>query len=147
MDHFDDHFLGESHETISLPFDDDEDSQFFHPEDVSEEDFQAVQPVEESIYTDDPVRVYLREMGAVPLLTREGEVDLARKMERGKLRLQKAVSRLPLVQKVAFDLAESLKKEENDLSTLVDLGDVEEATTAYTKRCAELRAKVMRSYG
>ena len=33
-------------------------------------------PVEESIYTDDPVRVYLREMGAVPLLTREGEVDL-----------------------------------------------------------------------
>ena len=50
-------------------------------------------PVEESIYTDDPVRVYLREMGAVPLLTREGEVDLARRMERGKLRMQKAISR------------------------------------------------------
>ena len=32
--------------------------------------------------TDDPVRVYLREMGAVPLLTRQGEVDLARRMER-----------------------------------------------------------------
>ena len=35
------------------------------------------QPQEESIYTDDPVRVYLREMGVVPLLTREGEVTLA----------------------------------------------------------------------
>ena len=55
--------------------------------------------MEESIYTDDPVRVYLREMGAVPLLTREGEVDLARRMERGKLRMQKAISRSALVQR------------------------------------------------
>ena len=66
--------------------------------------------MEESIYTDDPVRVYLREMGAVPLLTREGEVDLARRMERGKLRMQKAISRSALVQGVVVDLAEQLKK-------------------------------------
>ena len=66
--------------------------------------------MEESIYTDDPVRVYLREMGAVPLLTREGEVDLARRMERGKLRMQKAISRSALVQHVVVDLAEQLKK-------------------------------------
>jgi RNA polymerase primary sigma factor len=140
VDHFDEQFLGETRDTITLPFDDDEDSHFFHPEDVSEEDFQAAQPVEESIYTDDPVRVYLREMGAVPLLTREGEVDLARKMERGKLRLQKAVSRLPLVQQVAAEYAEKIKRGEEELSNLVDLGDVEEATTAHAKRCAELRA-------
>ena len=139
MDHFDDQFLGETHDTITLPFDDDEDSHFFHPEDVSEEDFQATQPVEESIYTDDPVRVYLREMGAVPLLTREGEVDLARKMERGKLRFQKAVSRLPLVQQLSAEYAEKVKKGEEELPSLVDLGDVEEATTAFNKRCAELK--------
>ena len=60
---------------------------------MQDEEFHGAQPVEESIYTDDPVRVYLREMGAVPLLTREGEVDLARRMERGKLRMQKAISR------------------------------------------------------
>ena len=49
---------------------------FFHPEEAQEgEDFHGAAPVEESIYTDDPVRVYLREMGAVPLLTREGEVE------------------------------------------------------------------------
>ena len=67
---------------------------FFHPEEVHDgEDFPAAHAPEESIYTDDPVRVYLREMGAVPLLTREGEVNLARRMERGKLRMQKAISR------------------------------------------------------
>ncbi len=60
--------------------------------------------VEESIYTDDPVRVYLREMGAVPLLTREGEVNLARRMERGKLRMQKAISRSALVQLRAVEI-------------------------------------------
>ena len=52
---------------------------------------------EESVYTDDPVRVYLREMGSVRLLTRQREIELAKKMEHGKLRLRKAVSRSPLV--------------------------------------------------
>ena len=47
--------------------------------------------------TDDPVRIYLREMGAVPLLTREGEVDIAKRIERGHLRVLKALSRSPLV--------------------------------------------------
>ncbi len=71
MDHFEDQFLGESHEPLgAIPFDEDG-AGFFHAEEPSEE-FPAQQPVEESIYTDDPVRVYLREMGAVPLLTREG---------------------------------------------------------------------------
>src|SRR6266852_3525366 len=54
---------------------------------------------EESTSTDDPVRAYLREMGSVSLLTRQAEIDLARHMERGKLRMQKALSRLPLVRR------------------------------------------------
>ena len=75
MDHFEDQFLAEGHEPLGLPFD--EEANFFHPEEVQEgDDFHGQQPVEESIYTDDPVRVYLREMGSVPLLTREGEVAL-----------------------------------------------------------------------
>ena len=85
MDQFEDQFLTDAPDGLAIAFD--EDANFFHPEDVQEEDLHATQVVEESIYTDDPVRVYLREMGAVPLLTREGEVDLARKMERGKLRM------------------------------------------------------------
>ena len=81
---------------------------FFHPEEVHDgEDFAAAHAAEESIYTDDPVRVYLREMGAVPLLTREGEVNLARRMERGKLRMQKAISRSALVQLRAVEICRS----------------------------------------
>src|SRR5437016_4190041 len=47
--------------------------------------------------TNDPVRIYLREMGTVPLLTREGEVDIAKHLERGQLRTLKALSRSPIV--------------------------------------------------
>src|SRR6202140_1418499 len=93
------------------------------------------QPVEESIYTDDPVRVYLREMGAIPLLTREGEVDLARRMERGKLRMQKAISRSALVQLAVVELAEHLRKKPDDLDKMVNIGgDIEEGTPADTKK-------------
>jgi len=102
VDHFEDQFLADNPEALGLSFEDD--AKFFDPEAAHEADFLHPQPVEESIYTDDPVRVYLREMGAVPLLTREGEVDLARRMERGKLRMQKAISRSALVQHVVVEL-------------------------------------------
>jgi len=52
---------------------------FFDAE-ADQEDLYPQPAVEESIYTDDPVQVYLREMSAVPLLTREGELDLARRL-------------------------------------------------------------------
>ena len=47
--------------------------------------------------TNDPVRMYLREMGTVPLLTREGEVEIAKRIERGKLAVIKSISRTPIV--------------------------------------------------
>ncbi|MBI4902917.1 MAG: RNA polymerase sigma factor RpoD [Acidobacteria bacterium] len=138
MDHFDDQFLADAHEPLGIPFD--EEAAFFHPEETAEGDeFQASQQVEESIYTDDPVRVYLREMGAVPLLTREGEVDLARKMERGKLKMQKALSRSARVQMMVLEWCEMLKRTEIDLDSLVDLGDLEEGSSADLKRRAEVR--------
>jgi RNA polymerase primary sigma factor len=138
VDHFEDQFLGEGHEPLGLPFD--EEANFFHPEEVHEgEEFAPAHPVEESIYTDDPVRVYLREMGAVPLLTREGEVNLARRMERGKLRMQKAISRSPLVQMRAVEIADQVKAETEELDAFVDLGgDLEEESAAYAKRRNEV---------
>src|SRR5690349_9649557 len=45
----------------------------------------------------DPVRMYLREMGTVPLLTRDGEVEIARRIERGQYTVFKSLSRAPLV--------------------------------------------------
>ena len=153
VDHFEDQFLGEGHEPLGLPFD--EEGGFFHPEEVHDgEDFAHAHPVEESIYTDDPVRVYLREMGAVPLLTREGEVNLARRMERGKLRMQKAISRSALVQLRAVEIAEQIKHEAEELDTFVDLGDLEDESAAYNKRRNEVkqrpgrdRASCTRSWG
>ena len=45
--------------------------------------------------TNDPVRMYLREMGTVPLLTREGEVEIAKRIERGKMAVIKSISQTP----------------------------------------------------
>jgi RNA polymerase primary sigma factor len=135
VDHFEDQFLTDSHEPLALPFDE-EAAKFF---DAEAEDFHSVQQAEESIYTDDPVRVYLREMGAVPLLTREGEVDLARRMERGKLRMQKAISRSALVQLAVVGLAEQIKRNEEELGNVADLGDVEEGSPADETRQLEVR--------
>jgi RNA polymerase primary sigma factor len=131
VDQFEDQFLAESPEHLGLNFEDE--TKFFDAEAVHEADFLHPPPVEESIYTDDPVRVYLREMGAVPLLTREGEVDLARRMERGKLRMQKAISRSALVQHVVLEISDQLKKATLELDTVADLGDVEEGTPADIK--------------
>src|SRR5258708_28837195 len=139
LDQFEDQFSGEAAEPLGLPFA--AEGGFFHPEEVHEnEEFPAAHPVEESIYTDDPVRVYLREMGAVPLLTREGEVNLARRMERGKLRMQKAISRSAVVQLHCVEICEQIRKEIEDLEAFADLGDLEIESAAFAKRNAEARA-------
>lgn len=138
MDQFEDQFLTESPLNINF---DEEATKFFDPEAGAEADpFHPQQPAEESIYTDDPVRVYLREMGAVPLLTREGEVNLARRMERGKLRMQKAISRSAVVQQVILELADNLSQGAVELDTAVDMGELEEGSpvAADTKRREEL---------
>src|SRR6202042_247126 len=117
----------------------DEEANFFHPEEVQEEEFPA-QQAEESIYTDDPVRVYLREMGSVPLLTREGEVTLARKMERGKVRMQKAISRSPLIQTLVGEFSDLIRKGAEEVDSYVDFGpsDIEEGSAADIKRRNEM---------
>lgn len=138
MDQFEDQYLAEGNEPLGLPFD--EEANFFHPEEVQDEEFHGAQPVEESIYTDDPVRVYLREMGSVPLLTREGEVTLARKMERGKLRMQKAISRSPLIQSIVFEFGDLVRRGAEDVDSYVDFGpsDIEEGSAADLKRRSDV---------
>jgi len=78
-------------------------------------------PSEESAYTDDPVRVYLREMGSVRLLTRQGEFDLARRMERGKLRVRKALSRSPLVQQMVVAIHDDLRQAKVQLEDVIEV--------------------------
>src|SRR6266566_9336046 len=59
--------------------------------------------------TNDPVRTYLCEMGAVPLLTREGEVDIAKRIERGQLQVLKALSRSPIVIRHVLTIGKDLR--------------------------------------
>src|ERR1700677_861731 len=58
--------------------------------------------------TNDPARMYLREMGTVPLLTREGEIELAKRIERGQSAVRKALSRSALVIRAILALPATL---------------------------------------
>ena len=75
--------------------------------------------------TNDPVRMYLREMGTVPLLTREGEVEIARRIERGKLAVIKSISRTPLIAKKVIELGDQLHTGERTIRELVIFNDEE----------------------
>ncbi len=77
--------------------------------------------------TNDPVRMYLREMGTVPLLTREGEVEIAKRIERGQLRVLKALSRSAIVIREIVAIGEDLKRGVRSIKEVV-LFDEEEIT-------------------
>ena len=71
--------------------------------------------------------MYLREMGTVPLLTREGEVEIAKRIERGQLRVLKAISRSPIVIREIVALGEDLKRGVRNIKEVV-IFDEEEIT-------------------
>ncbi len=75
--------------------------------------------------TNDPVRMYLREMGTVPLLTREGEVEIAKRIERGKLAVIKSISRTPTVATKVIEMGDHLKAGERTIRELVIFNDEE----------------------
>ena len=75
--------------------------------------------------TNDPVRMYLREMGTVPLLTREGEVAIAKRIERGKLSVIKSISRMPAIIKAVIRMGDQLKAGERTVRELVIFNDEE----------------------
>ncbi len=77
---------------------------------VEAEDVDLGLPAEPLDKNSDPVRVYLREMGTVPLLTRQGEIDIAKRFERGHLRTLKAISRSPLAIQEVITLGSDLAK-------------------------------------
>src|SRR6516165_3981480 len=67
----------------------------------------------------DTVRMYLRDMGAVPLLTREGEVTIARRLERGKRAVITSISRAPLIARNVIALGDQLHSGERKIRGLV----------------------------
>src|SRR5215468_2198503 len=78
--------------------------------------------------TNDPVRLYLREMGVVPLLTREGEVTIAKRIERGKIRAQKAISRSPVAIAELIQVGKELSEEYLSVREIVTFSEQEGIT-------------------
>jgi RNA polymerase primary sigma factor len=78
--------------------------------------------------TNDPVRLYLREMGVVPLLTREGEVAIAQRIERGQLKTQKAIARSPIAVKEVLSIGEELEAGTVNIRDIVIFSEQAELT-------------------
>ncbi len=92
--------------------------------------------------TNDPVRMYLREMGTVPLLTREGEVEIAKRIERGQLRVLKALSRSPIVINELLALGEDLKKQVRSIKEVVTFDEEEITEDILDNRRKEFTGKI-----
>ena len=92
--------------------------------------------------TNDPVRMYLREMGTVPLLTREGEVEIAKRIERGQIRVLKALSRSPIVIRELLTLGEDLKKNVRSIKEVVTFDEEEITDEILQNRLNEFTGKI-----
>src|SRR6204780_5762086 len=92
--------------------------------------------------TNAPVRMYLREMGTVPLLTREGEVEIAKRIERGQLRVLKALSRSPIVINELLAMGEDLKKGVRSIKEVVTFDEEEITDKILQNRLNEFTGKI-----
>jgi len=93
--------------------------------------------------TNDPVRMYLREMGTVKLLDREGEVEIARRIERGEARIYQALSTNRIVLEEILRIVEAAKKDKNVARGFLEfaaaaLEDSEEVDPRTAKRIEEV---------
>jgi len=71
--------------------------------------------------TNDPVRMYLREMGTVKLLDRQGEVDIAKRIEKGERKVYKALSSNRIIRDEIFKIYETAKKDSRVIKEMIDL--------------------------
>jgi len=99
--------------------------------------------------TNDPVRMYLREMGTVPLLTREGEVTIAKRIERGQLVVMRSITRSPIVIKELIAVGDDLRKGVRSIKEIVQFDDeelTEEKIANKTKQTLKSIEKIAKLY-
>jgi len=99
--------------------------------------------------TNDPVRMYLREMGTVPLLTREGEVAIAKRIERGQLLVLRTISRSPIVIKEMLAVGEELREGTRSIKEIVQFDDeelTEEKIENKTRQTLKVIDKIAKLY-
>jgi RNA polymerase primary sigma factor len=90
----------------------------------------------------DPVRVYLREMGASPLLTREGEVEISKRIERGQLSVMKALSRSPIVVREVITMGDELKRRLRSIEETVVFDEEELTEEILQARLKEITRRI-----
>ena len=101
-------------------------------------DLDLVQEISDK--TNDPVRMYLREMGTVPLLTREGEIELAKRNERGQAAVRKAISRSALVIREILAMPELLRQDPSVIRDVLVMPDLVIADENVPEQAEELLA-------
>jgi RNA polymerase primary sigma factor len=97
----------------------------------------------------DPVRTYLREMGVVPLLTREREVAIAKRMERGQLLVLKTISRSPIVLTALLKIGEDLRSGTRSIKEIIHFDDEEltpEQVESKTRATLRIIGKIEKLY-
>jgi RNA polymerase primary sigma factor len=98
----------------------------------------------------DPVRLYLREMGTVPLLKRQDEVAIAKRMERGRLMVLKTISRSPIVLQELIAMGEELRHGTLSIKKIVQFDQeelTEEETESKTREVLRIVSEIEQLYG
>ncbi len=142
---------------IVAEIDEDTSDDLWESVDVEEEEApEAVEEAADEIDVDlepgkdeslDPMRLYLREMSSVPLLTREDEIRIAKRIERGNKRIAKALSRSFITTEVIRDLAEKLTEGAINPQDIVDVATDPDAEEALEEQREEIRQRVMFEFG
>ena len=124
---------GETEENLAAPQDEDDRG--------TEEDEE---PAEESLSPEDPVRLYLREIGRIHLLNSEQEVRLGQQIERGQERVRRVIMAVPMVRRHLMDLAEQLRKHEVESDQYLEALDGTELTESELRRVQNVFAQIRR---
>jgi RNA polymerase primary sigma factor len=100
--------------------------------------------IEESLSPEDPVRLYLREIGRIQLLTSEREVELGQRIEHGQLKIRRAIMAVPMVRAALMELSDGLRRRDVEPDHYLEALDGTELTDAEFKRVLALFTQIRR---
>ena len=92
---------------------------------IEEKEVEAVSSAADSVRSDDPVRLYLKEIGSVSLLSREGEIEIAKRMETGKQEIYRILFKFPLSVHEIIDIGNQVRAETMVLSEVIPIPEKE----------------------